>query len=267
MSTPTNTQKKSEWHEQWSLFQDNEAFLFQDWILPTTLEDLRNEEILEGGCGGGQHTRMMAEVAKSVVAADLNTTDLARKRNKDIENVSFVEDNIATMDLGREKFSVVVCIGVIHHTDDPDQTFENLFNHLKPGGRMIIWTYSAEGNALVRFGVEPLRKLFFRFLPRTTLVFLSKIITALIYPPVYTLYKISFFSFLPYFEYFTNFRKLSFERNVLNVFDKLNAPQTRFTTRQKCAQWFNPERFEPDSISIQPYAGVSYSLVGIKRKQ
>jgi hypothetical protein len=52
---------------------------------------------------------------------------------------------------------------------------------------------------------------------------------------------------------------------MLNVFDKLNAPQTRFTTLQKCHEWFSPQRFEPGSISIRKYAGVSYSLVGVKQ--
>ncbi len=55
-----------------------------------------------------------------------------------------------------------------------------------------------------------------------------------------------------------NFRKLPFRRNQLNVFDKLNAPQTRFTTLAKSREWFNEKRFVPDSISIRKYAGVSY---------
>lgn len=256
---------RSEWHEQWSMFQDEEAFLFQDWMQPATLEDLRDRDILEGGCGGGQHTRMMASVARLVTAVDLNTTDLAKIHNQDLANVVFVEGDLATVQLGRQ-FEVVVCIGVIHHTDDPDQTFENLYAHLQPGGRMIIWTYSAEGNGLVRFIVEPLRKLFFRFLPKSWLRLVSQVLTAFLYLPVYTIYQWPILHKLPYYEYFGNFRKLSFNRNTLNVFDKLNAPQTRFTTRATCDQWFNATRFEPDSISIRPYRGVSYSLVGIKRR-
>jgi hypothetical protein len=58
---------------------------------------------------------------------------------------------------------------------------------------------------------------------------------------------------------------MSFERNLLNVFDKLNAPQTHFTTRQKCSEWFNTLNFEPESISSIHYLGVSYTLSGIKR--
>jgi 2-polyprenyl-3-methyl-5-hydroxy-6-metoxy-1,4-benzoquinol methylase len=255
--------KPSEWHEQWSLFQDDERFLFEEWIAPLTPEVFRGKTVLECGCGGGQHTSFMAPLAASVTAVDLNTVDIARERVREFANVSFVEADLGTMDL-KEQFDVVICIGVIHHTDDPDRTFETLYRHCKPGGRIIIWTYSAEGNALVRFGVEPFRRLFLRKLPRAWLVALSRLITALLYPIVYTIYRIPFLSFLPYFEYFTNFRRLGFERNLLNVFDKLNAPQTRFTTRAKCLEWFTEARFRPETISIRPYAGVSYNLSGVR---
>ena len=253
-----------EWREQWSLFQDSEQFLFEEWIAPMTLNDLQGKTVFEAGCGGGQHTSFMAPLARSVTAVDLNTTDIARERNKAFANVRFVAGDIASLDLG-EQFDIVVCIGVIHHTDDPDRTFENLFRHLRTGGRMLIWTYSAEGNELVRYGVEPVRKAVLRRLSRPSLVWLSRAITTALYPIVHTVYRVPPFAFLPYYEYFGNFRRLSFSRNMLNVFDKLNAPQTRFTTRKKCDDWFSPERFETASISIRPYKGVSYSLSGVKR--
>ncbi len=252
-----------EWREQWTLFQDSEQFLFEEWIAPVTLNDIRGKTVFEAGCGGGQHTSFMAPLAKSVTAVDLNTTDIARERNKAFANVRFVAGDIASLDLG-EQFDIVVCIGVIHHTDDPDRTFDNLFRHLRPGGRMLIWTYSAEGNALVRYGVEPIRKAALRHLSRPSLVWLSRAMTAAMYPIVHTIYRVPFLAFLPYYEYFGNFRRLSFSRNMLNVFDKLNAPQTRFTTRQKCEEWLSPERFEAPSIAIRGYKGVSYRLSGVK---
>jgi SAM-dependent methyltransferase len=206
----------------------------------------------------------MAPVAESIVAVDLNTADIAQERNRHFDNVRFVDADIATMELGCQ-FDAVICIGVIHHTDDPDRTFANLYRHLKPGGTIVIWTYSSEGNRPVRFLIEPIRRLLLRHFPRSGLVLLSRLVTAGLYPLVYTVYRLSFFSFLPYYEYFRNFRRLGFGRNVLNVFDKLNAPQTRFTTLSKCMEWFSPDRFEPASISIRRHLGVSYSLSGIRR--
>ena len=113
--------------------------------------------------------------------------------------------------------------------------------------------------------IEPFRRFVVSRWPRSWVVGLSRLLTLLLYPVVYTLYQMPSLSFLPYYEYFRNFRRLSFQRNLLNVFDKLNAPQTRFTTWAQCNAWFAPDRFEPDSICIRRYAGVSYSLAGTKR--
>ena len=250
--------KQIEWNEQWSLFDDQERFLFEDWIQPFGMDVFEGKNVLECGCGGGQHTAWMAERAQSVTAVDLNTTDLARKRNASAGNVEFVEADIARMDLGR-KFDVCISIGVVHHTDDPAQTVANIKRHLAPGGVLILWVYASEGNFLMRTFVEPARKLFLAGRSRRFVLALSRAITALVYLPVYSLYLLPL-SKLPYYEYFGNFRKLSFERNVLNVFDKLNAPQTRFIRRDEA------EQFVADLAQaiVLPYKGVSYSASGVK---
>ncbi len=45
--------KQSQWYDQWEMFQDEELFLFKDWIYPITLADFRDKEVLEAGCEGG----------------------------------------------------------------------------------------------------------------------------------------------------------------------------------------------------------------------
>ncbi len=254
--------KQSEWHDQWSMLSDQERFLFEDWILPFRMQDFAGKDVLEGGCGGGQHTGFVAEVARSVTAVDLNTADIAQKRNRDRMNVKFVDADLMQMDLGRQ-FDVVFSIGVIHHTDDPDRAVANLARHVKPGGRLILWVYSDEGNGLAKSLVEPARKLFLKNMSRPNLLNLSKAITALMYPPIYSVYRLPA-RFLPYYEYFENFRKLSFERNTLNVFDKLNAPQVQFITRQRAESWFPPAEWR--NIHLSPYKGVSWRVSGIKRQ-
>lgn len=253
--------KQSEWSEQWTLLQDNELFLFKDWILPNKLEDFKDKEVLEGGCGGGQHTSFIAPYAKSVTSVDLNTTEIAKERNRQFNNIEFVEADLASMDLGK-KFDIVFSIGVIHHTDDPDKTVANLARHVKPGGKLIVWVYSKEGNAMVEFGVEPVRKIFLKNMSRKSLLGLSKFVTAMLYVPVYTVYLLPL-KFLPFYEYFDNFRKMTFYRNTLNVFDKLNAPQVDFISRERIEKWFSQEQFE--DVHINAYKGVSWCGSGEKK--
>lgn len=64
--------------------------------------------------------------------------------------------------------------------------------------------------------------------------------------------------FLPFYEYFQNFRKLSFYRNALNVFDKLNAPQVDFISYARAKNWVNDKRIA--DYNITPYKGVSWRV-------
>jgi SAM-dependent methyltransferase len=241
------------------MLEDTEPFLFREWISPLTLEELAGKSVLEAGCGGGHHTAILAARAARVTAVDLNTIDIARERAKAFANVSYREGDIATLALG-EKFDVVICVGVIHHTDDPDKTARNLIRHAKPGGRVAFWVYSREGNRLVENVVEPLRRAFLRHLPRAVLLRLSQAATLCLCAPVYTIYLLPL-TFLPYYEYFANFRRLSFRRGVLNVFDKLNAPQVQFISRERALSWRAYGDFM--SYEVTAYKGVSWRITGI----
>lgn len=253
--------RHSEWYEQWSMFSDDERFLFEDWIQPNRIADFAGKDVLEAGCGGGQHTSLVAPVARHVTAVDLNTTELARERNRDFSNVEFVEADICSMNLPR-RYDVVFSVGVLHHTDDPDRAARNLARHLKPGGRLVLWVYSDEGNLLVKRLVEPLRRRFLSRLDRRKLRTLARVLTALIYPAAHTVYRLPL-AWLPYFEYLENFRRLSFERNTLNVFDKLNAPQTDFIRRERIESWLSEDEFQERHISW--YRKVSWRASGTRR--
>ncbi len=254
-------EQQKEWHDQWSLVEDNELFLFEDWIYPTTLDDFAGKDVVEFGCGGGQHTSFVSSRANTITSVDLNCVEIAEERNKTASNITFVEGDIAKVKLGK-KFDIGFSIGVIHHTDDPEQSVKNLIDHIKPGGKVIVWVYSQEGNALVEKVVEPIRKTFLTNMPRDRLLTLSKVVTFLMYLPIYTLYLLPL-RFLPFYEYFQNFRKLSFYRNTLNVFDKLNAPQVQFISKARATGWLKEQDFM--DIHITPYKSVSWRISGIKR--
>jgi hypothetical protein len=64
-------------------------------------------------------------------------------------------------------------------------------------------------------------------------------------------------------DYFENFRKLSFQRNTLVVFDKLNAPQVQFITRARVDSWFPADRFQ--DVHVSAYKGVSWRASGTLR--
>jgi len=248
--------KQARWLEQWQTFKDDELFLFMDWIYPNSLDDFRGKSVLEAGCGGGQHTGFVAPKALDVVAVDLNSIEVAKMRNLGAKNVEFIEADISEMDLGRD-FDIVFSIGVIHHTDDPDRAVRNLMRHVRPGGRLILWVYSKEGNWLAEHIVEAGRRMFLKNCSTATLLRLAQTITMLMYAPIYTFYILPL-RFMPYYEYFCNFRKLSYRRNSLNVFDKLNAPQVQFIDRSRALGWFETSEFK--DLHLARYRGVSWQI-------
>ncbi|MCC6572382.1 MAG: class I SAM-dependent methyltransferase [Planctomycetes bacterium] len=254
--------RQDEWHYQWANYRDKTEFLFREWIAPNTLESMKGESVLEAGCGGGHHTRLIAQYAARVTAVDLNTDDLAREALAEFKNVEIRNADIATMNFD-ELFDTVICVGVVQHTDDPDATVANLRRCVKPGGRVIIWCYSHEGNALARWLIEFPRKLFLRFLPRPLIALLSWWITLWVYPLAYTWYLLPL-KFLPYYEYIGNWRRLSARRNMLNVFDKLNAPQTQFIRRARAEAWARDPDFTLEHLSA--YVGVSWRVT-LRRKK
>jgi SAM-dependent methyltransferase len=253
--------KQDEWNFQWNIFFDHSSFLFKEWIAPNTLASFTGKTVLDCGCGAGQHISFVAPYAKNVTGVDLNTSKIAKKNNAKFSNVRFVEADIASMSL-RKKFDIVYSIGVIHHTDDPDKTFKNIKAHVKKGGKLIIWVYAWEGNFLNRTMLEFLKKIFILKLNKKILLGMSYVITTLLYIPIYTIYLLPL-RFLPFYQYFQNWRKLSFTWNNANVFDKFNAPQTHFIKEQTVKKWFNSKEFK--SVHIAHYKGVSWRASGTKK--
>jgi SAM-dependent methyltransferase len=258
--TPGLQPRQREWAWQWERFVDAEEWLFRDWIHPVALEDFRGKRVMDAGCGGGAHMAFVAPYAAEVVGVDLNATHVAARRVAGFTNARTVDGDIATF-ASPEGFDVVYSIGVIHHTDDPDRTFANLASLTKPGGRTVVWVYAHEGNFFNRVFVEGAKWLFVRRLPQSSLSPLARLCTALLYLPVHTIYRLPL-RWLPYYEYFQNFRKLGFARNMLNVVDKLNAPTTWFIRRSQIEGWFRDHGYR--DVHVSHYAGVSWRGSGTK---
>jgi hypothetical protein len=151
---------------------------------------------------------------------------------------------------------VVYSIGVVHHTKDPRASARHLMSLVRPGGRIALWVYGHEGNFWVRALVEGPKRLY-RWLPRPALWAASYLLTALLYPVVYSVYLLPL-SFLPYHDYFRNWRGLSFVRNVVNVFDKLNAPTTHFIRREEIDGWFEGMPFH--DVRVSPWCDISWRV-------
>ena len=107
--------------------------------------DLRvfeGKRVLEAGCGAGRFTEIMLAHGASVLATDLSTAVEANHANFRNSPRYFVcQADITRLPLAPHQFDIVVCLGVIQHTPDPEVTIAALCRHLRPGGLLLIDHY------------------------------------------------------------------------------------------------------------------------------
>lgn len=106
------------------------------------------KDVLVAGCGTGWHPLNVAMLYKDsqVLAVDISAEALAYAQRMaakhGIENIEFLQADIAGLEkLGRQ-FDIVECIGVLHHMADPAAGWQALTSVLRPGGLLKVGVYS-----------------------------------------------------------------------------------------------------------------------------
>jgi ubiquinone/menaquinone biosynthesis C-methylase UbiE len=77
--------------------------------------------VLELGCGTGEFSRRLAQVARTVVALDLSgeMIRVARSRSARLSNIQYVVGDLTTLPLRHRTFDCVVSLNTLHHVDAP----------------------------------------------------------------------------------------------------------------------------------------------------
>lgn len=108
-----------------------------------SLDVFEGRKTLEAGCGAGRFTELMLGAGASVFAVDLSSAVDANRRNcSHFEHYYVAQADIMELPLAAEQFDIVVCIGVVQHTPDPEATMRVLCSHVKPGGMLLMDHYS-----------------------------------------------------------------------------------------------------------------------------
>lgn len=126
-------------------------------IVGGDLASLRGKSVLEAGCGAGRFTEMLLSAGANVFAVDLSSAVEANYENCrsfiDGANYFVCQADIRSLPLAPGQFDVVLCVGVIQHTPNPEETIAALCSHLKPGGMLAIDHYTHG------YGITPSRQL------------------------------------------------------------------------------------------------------------
>jgi len=132
-----------------------------------TMSDRGDIHILEAGCGAGRFT----EVLLGYPAVRLTSTDLSSAVESN--QINFPQDRrhrIIQCDICRApfepgSFDVVVCLGVIQHTPNPEFTTHKLFEQVKPGGWLVIDHYAPSFSQYTKVTALLLRPILKRLSP------------------------------------------------------------------------------------------------------
>lgn len=113
-----------------------------------------NATVLEVGCGTGQLGSFLSIAGRRVLSIDacLNSLRLAQrfKERNQLGSVTFGQMDLFRLPLRHGLFDVVICTGVLHHTENPAEGFRRLLPYLKPGGKIIIGLYNWYGRFATR---------------------------------------------------------------------------------------------------------------------
>jgi len=104
--------------------------------------------ILVAGCGTGRHAIQLALTYPhtQILGLDVSKTSLqyaTQKRDEyNIQNLEFICGDISNLPALNMKFSLIECIGVLHHLQDPLKGCQAILSALEKGGIAKIGLYS-----------------------------------------------------------------------------------------------------------------------------
>ncbi|MFY9619530.1 MAG: methyltransferase domain-containing protein [Pyrinomonadaceae bacterium] len=126
--------------------------------------DLKGKQVLEAGCGAGRFTEILLEQGAVVTSIDLSDAVEANQDNfPQNGRHRIAQADILTLPFGRQEFDIVLCLGVIQHTPNPERTIEALYKHVRPGGWLVFDHYTY--NYLYYTKMAPYFRMVMRRLP------------------------------------------------------------------------------------------------------
>lgn len=113
----------------------------------------RNAIVLDCAAGTGELSLAASEKALAVLCTDLseNMLKTARKKveKRGIENIVFDQRDIYDLKDPDETYDTVIAGNVLHLLSDPQGAVMELYRVLKPGGKLLLPTFTTQGKTLI----------------------------------------------------------------------------------------------------------------------
>jgi SAM-dependent methyltransferase len=110
-----------------------------------TLDVVRGRRVLEVGCGAGRFTEILQSAGASVLACDLSDAVEVNVQNCGGRPGYFAcQADILRLPVAPAAFEVVVALGVVQHTPDPEAAIAALAAAVRPGGLLVLDHYTVQ---------------------------------------------------------------------------------------------------------------------------
>lgn len=131
--------------------------------LGDSLDIVNGKKVLEAGCGAGRFTELLLNSGAKLFACDLSTAVEACYQNiGESPNLFLCQCSLLNLPVRQEQFDIVICLGVIQHTPNPEQTMISLCAQVAPDGLLVMDHYTHG------YPVTPIRVWLRRFLTKHT---------------------------------------------------------------------------------------------------
>ncbi len=266
MAASVKEQCIADFGEQWTNYRDNDGYygsraLFEDVFGPILRpEELKGLRVAEIGSGTGRIVHMLLECGVGHVVAvepsaayDVLCANV-RRHGARVRPLRCCGDELpATGDL-----DMVFSIGVLHHIPEPEPVVRAAHRALRPGGRLAVWLYGREGNALYLAVVQPLRALT-RRLPHRVLAAVSWLLDV----PLVAYIALCRYAPLPLRGYMREvMARLEPAHRRLTIYDQLNPAHAKYYSRREAEQLLLGAGFT--DLRVHHRHGYSWALIGTK---
>ena len=106
------------------------------------LPQVAGKRVLEAGSGAGRFTEVLLKHGALVDSFDYSSAVEANAANNGTsDRLTLAQGDIRKPPFPAGSYDYVVCLGVIQHTPDPEESIRSLWRMVKPGGRLVIDHY------------------------------------------------------------------------------------------------------------------------------
>lgn len=140
--------------DQWNMFPKTQLDSFTGLdnsetrlarCLRGNLASLTDKKVLEAGSGAGRFTEVLLKYGAVVDSFDYsNAVEANAKNNGHHANLVLAQADIRKMPFPKASYDYVICLGVLQHTPNPEESIARLWEMVRPGRGLGSGSLSVE---------------------------------------------------------------------------------------------------------------------------